>query len=327
MLDAAEAVFAEKGFAGATHGGDRRPGRAAQGQPALLLRHQGGDLPGGARPHPAAVARRLRRTSRPATIRPRCWAPTSGPRCAIASSTRWPRASSPREMLRGAPVDPRLSRRRAAGLGRAAGGGDPRLDRRRPDGPGRPAHLLFLIWAATQTYADFDAQITAVLGRERQTARDREVASEQLVGLLLRGVRAATVRGGPEDKLARRCSWSASRSRSRALARSRAVSLSRSLCRALARALALSRSRSVSLCACVVSQAITGIGLVDTWLSAVPTCWEGRTWSLSTGVEELLQTCPCWDAMAPLSVVSSTRSSIMAPRTSSMVILSGTTRP
>jgi TetR/AcrR family transcriptional regulator len=49
-----------------------------------------------------------------------------------------------------------------------------------------PAHLFFTIWAATQTYADFDAQITAVLGR-RQTVRDRELATEQLVGLLLRG--------------------------------------------------------------------------------------------------------------------------------------------
>ena len=49
-----------------------------------------------------------------------------------------------------------------------------------------PVHLFFTIWAATQTYADFDAQITAVLGRG-QTTRDRELATEQLVGLLLRG--------------------------------------------------------------------------------------------------------------------------------------------
>jgi TetR/AcrR family transcriptional regulator len=49
-----------------------------------------------------------------------------------------------------------------------------------------PTHLFFTIWAATQTYADFEAQITAVLGRE-QIAGDRELATEQLVGLLLRG--------------------------------------------------------------------------------------------------------------------------------------------
>jgi len=53
--------------------------------------------------------------------------------------------------------------------------------------PVEPAHLFFTVWAATQTYADSDAQITAVLGRERQTAVDREVATEQLVALVLRG--------------------------------------------------------------------------------------------------------------------------------------------
>ena len=53
--------------------------------------------------------------------------------------------------------------------------------------PLEPAHLFFTVWAATQTYADFDAQITAVLGRERQTAADREAATEQLVRLVLRG--------------------------------------------------------------------------------------------------------------------------------------------
>ena len=49
-----------------------------------------------------------------------------------------------------------------------------------------PAHLFFTVWAATQTYADFEAQITAVLGRE-QTVHDRELATEHLVGLVLRG--------------------------------------------------------------------------------------------------------------------------------------------
>jgi TetR/AcrR family transcriptional regulator len=62
--------------------------------------------------------------------------------------------------------------------------------------PVEPAHLFFAIWAATQTYADFDAQITAVLGRERLTARDREAASEQLVRFVLRGCGLAA--GGQE---------------------------------------------------------------------------------------------------------------------------------
>ncbi len=48
-------------------------------------------------------------------------------------------------------------------------------------------HLFFTIWAATQTYADFEVQVCAVLGRERLTAADRERAAEHAVSLLLRG--------------------------------------------------------------------------------------------------------------------------------------------
>jgi len=48
-------------------------------------------------------------------------------------------------------------------------------------------HLLFDIWAMTQTYADFDAQITAVLGRKRLTERDFEAATHTIVTLVLKG--------------------------------------------------------------------------------------------------------------------------------------------
>ncbi|OYU98308.1 MAG: TetR family transcriptional regulator [Burkholderiales bacterium PBB5] len=48
-------------------------------------------------------------------------------------------------------------------------------------------HLFFTIWAATQTYADFDVQVRAVLGRETLSARDHARATEHVVGLLLRG--------------------------------------------------------------------------------------------------------------------------------------------
>jgi TetR/AcrR family transcriptional regulator len=48
-------------------------------------------------------------------------------------------------------------------------------------------HLFFTIWAATQTYADFDAQVRAVLGREQLTPRDHERATEHVVSLVLRG--------------------------------------------------------------------------------------------------------------------------------------------
>lgn len=48
-------------------------------------------------------------------------------------------------------------------------------------------HLFFTIWAATQTYADFDVQMCAVLGRKALTARDHTRATEHVVSLILRG--------------------------------------------------------------------------------------------------------------------------------------------
>lgn len=48
-------------------------------------------------------------------------------------------------------------------------------------------HLFFTIWAATQTYADFEVQVSAVLGRKTLTARDHARATEHVVSLLLRG--------------------------------------------------------------------------------------------------------------------------------------------
>ena len=48
-------------------------------------------------------------------------------------------------------------------------------------------HLFFTIWAATQTYADFDVQVRAVLGRDELTSRDHARATEHVVSLILRG--------------------------------------------------------------------------------------------------------------------------------------------
>ena len=48
-------------------------------------------------------------------------------------------------------------------------------------------HLFFTIWAATQTYADFDAQVCAVLGTESLGPKDYARATEHVVGLILRG--------------------------------------------------------------------------------------------------------------------------------------------
>ena len=50
-----------------------------------------------------------------------------------------------------------------------------------------PHHLLFSIWAATQTYADFDVQISAVLEQDSLTPQDFERATEHVVLLILRG--------------------------------------------------------------------------------------------------------------------------------------------
>lgn len=48
-------------------------------------------------------------------------------------------------------------------------------------------HLFFTIWAATQTYADFDVQVCAVLGQPELTLQDHARATEHVVTLILRG--------------------------------------------------------------------------------------------------------------------------------------------
>jgi TetR/AcrR family transcriptional regulator len=48
-------------------------------------------------------------------------------------------------------------------------------------------HLFFTIWAATQTYADFDVQVSAVLGLSALSTLDYARATEHVVSLILRG--------------------------------------------------------------------------------------------------------------------------------------------
>jgi len=48
-------------------------------------------------------------------------------------------------------------------------------------------HLFFTIWAATQTYADFDVQIHAVLGTEPNPVTDTPRATAHVTSLILRG--------------------------------------------------------------------------------------------------------------------------------------------
>jgi TetR/AcrR family transcriptional regulator len=51
--------------------------------------------------------------------------------------------------------------------------------------PVEPQHLFFVIWAATQTYADFETQIRAVLGRERIRGADYEDATRLITAMVL----------------------------------------------------------------------------------------------------------------------------------------------
>ena len=48
-------------------------------------------------------------------------------------------------------------------------------------------HLFFTIWAATQTYADFEVQICAVLGRASLNDEAQARATQHVVSLILRG--------------------------------------------------------------------------------------------------------------------------------------------
>ncbi len=50
-----------------------------------------------------------------------------------------------------------------------------------------PAHLFFSLWAMTQTYADFDVQIRAVLGRTSLSEADFDAAADQVLAFVLRG--------------------------------------------------------------------------------------------------------------------------------------------
>jgi TetR/AcrR family transcriptional regulator len=54
--------------------------------------------------------------------------------------------------------------------------------------PVPPEHLLFMIWAMTQTYADFAAQIAAVLGKDRLDAGVFGAGRETATALVLRGL-------------------------------------------------------------------------------------------------------------------------------------------
>ncbi len=55
--------------------------------------------------------------------------------------------------------------------------------------PIEPRHLIMMIWAVTQHYADFDAQVQAVLGADAAPARRFADAEATVMGVLLDGLR------------------------------------------------------------------------------------------------------------------------------------------
>lgn len=53
--------------------------------------------------------------------------------------------------------------------------------------PVDPVHLFSVIWAATQHYADFEVQVSALVGRRQLAAKDYDAAAETVVRMVLRG--------------------------------------------------------------------------------------------------------------------------------------------
>ena len=53
--------------------------------------------------------------------------------------------------------------------------------------PVDPVHLISMIWAATQHYADFEVQVGALLGRRQLAAKDYDEAAETIVRMVLKG--------------------------------------------------------------------------------------------------------------------------------------------
>lgn len=186
LLAAGEAVFARAGFSGATTGAIAE----AAGLPKANLHYHFGSKEGLYR---EVLARTLHDWLVPLDV----MVPEADPRSALESYIRAKMAMSAErpdasrvfanELLHGAPVLGELMRtelrsmvRRKAKVidGWVAAGRMAPID---------ATHLFFTIWAATQTYADFDVQMRAVLGRQKLTSADHRRAADHVVTLVLRG--------------------------------------------------------------------------------------------------------------------------------------------
>ena len=187
ILDAAKRVFAEHGFRGATV--DEIAQRAEMSKPNLLYYFKNKKAL-----YRAVLERTLDVWLEPLRALDAAGDPETELRRYIASkieaSRQDPEASRvfASEMLRGAPLlmdhlrgDLRhLVERKAAVIeqwieeGRLA--------------PVDPIHLIFMIWATTQHYADFAVQVRAVWGRRTLHKEDFERIDDAVSGVILRGV-------------------------------------------------------------------------------------------------------------------------------------------
>ena len=186
ILEAAERVFAGAGFGGATMAAIAE----SSGLPKANLHYYFGSKQ---ELYRAVLARTLQDWLEPTLG----IVPEADPRTAIeryirdkmALSARRPHASKvfANELLHGAPVVKTLLQTELRSLVRTkaavidgwiAQGKMAAVD---------SVHLFFTIWAATQTYAEFDVQVCAVLERSGLKAKDHQRATEHVVSLLLRG--------------------------------------------------------------------------------------------------------------------------------------------
>lgn len=64
-----------------------------------------------------------------------------------------------------------------------------------------PHHLLFSIWAATQTYADFDWQISTVTGKSSLDEADYEAAAQTIIRLVIKGCEIDETQPSPSEQV------------------------------------------------------------------------------------------------------------------------------
>lgn len=186
ILAAAERVFAGAGFSGAT----MAQIASESGLPKANLHYYFGNKDGLYR---AVLARILEDWLAPT----HGITPDADPAQAIgdyirskmAMSAARPHASKvwANELLHGAAVVKQLLATELRGTVRTKAAV---IDQWIADGKMAPVdstHLFFTLWAATQTYADFDVQVGAVLGRAKLTRAEHARATEHVVAFLLRG--------------------------------------------------------------------------------------------------------------------------------------------